>query len=481
MKQNKLCVLLTLLALGIATLNGRAEELAAAVRYRNETPAQHDARMAWWRDANFGMFIHWGVYAQLGGNYKGQESPGVAEWIMRNLQIPKAEYEAIAKQFNPVKYDPDAWVRLAQEAGMKYIVITSKHHDGFALFDTKASDWNVVKATPYGKDLLKPLAEACRKHGIRLGFYYSQSTDWYHPGGGGYMGARDPKASLDTYFDTIAIPQIKELLTGYGDIGTLWFDSGMPDQRALAERMVTVIRSAPSEALLSSRLLVGGKHTPGLRGEKLDELRELGVDYLSYPDKLIPHNPDQWCDWETCMTMNENWGYRASDHKWKSTDRLVRMLIEIVSKGGNFLLNVGPKGDGSFPDEAVERLKGMGAWMKVNGEAIHGVEKNPLRTLPFSERTGRCAWKPSPQGSGQPAKIYFYLYGMPDKGRITLPINNPIGKAYFLAKPAMALKVEGKTITVPGPLPDPIATVVVVEIAGAPEVTKDNIPVKEGK
>ena len=260
-------ILLTLLALGIAAVGGRAGEPAAPVRYRGETPAEHDARMQWWRDANFGMFIHWGVYSQLGGNYKGKESPGSAEWILRNLQIPMAEYEAIARQFNPVNYDPDAWVRLAKEAGMKYIVITAKHHDGFALFDSRASDWNVVKATPYGKDLLKPLAEACKRHGIRLGFYYSQGTDWYHPGGSGYMGPRDRNVSFEEYFDKIAIPQVKELLAGYGDIATFWFDHGMPDQRALAERMVTVIREAGSDALLSSRLLVGGS-TPRACGAK---------------------------------------------------------------------------------------------------------------------------------------------------------------------------------------------------------------------
>jgi len=465
--------LLAALILTIGMPMAKAAEPANPAPYANETPARRDARMQWWRDANFGMFIHWGVYAQLGGNYKGKESPGVAEWIMRNLQIPKEEYEAIAQQFNPVKYDPDAWVRLAKEAGMKYIVITSKHHDGFALFDTRASDWNVVKATPYGKDLLKPLAEACQRHGIKLGFYYSQGTDWYHPGGGGYLGPRDPKASFEAYFNKIAIPQIKELVAGYGDIGTLWFDHGMPGQRALAERMVTVIRDAGSDALLSSRLLVGGKHTPGLRGEKLDELREIGVDFLSYPDKMIPRTPDQWPDWETCMTMNENWGYRASDDRWKSTGQLVRMLIEIVSKGGNFLLNIGPKGDGSFPDEAVERLKGMGEWMKFNSEAIYGVERNPFKSLPFRERTGRCAWKPAPAGSAQPDKIYVYLFGMPDKGQITLPMANRITKAYLLARPATPLKVEGKTITVPGPLSEPIATVVAVEIAGKLEVVKE--------
>jgi len=200
--------------------------------------------------------------------------------------------------------------------------------------------------------------------------------------------------------------------------------------------------------------------------------REVGVDYLSYPDNRIPKVPDQWPDWETCMTMNENWGYRASDDKWKSTERLVRMLIEIVSKGGNLLLNVGPRGDGSFPEEAVERLEGIGKWMQVNGEAIHGVEKNPFESLPFRDRTGRCAWKPA-RRADEPEKIYFYLYGMPDKGLITLPIDNPIGKAYLLADPGTALKVEGRTVTVPGPLPDPIATVVAVEIEGKLDVTRD--------
>ncbi|MCX6997387.1 MAG: alpha-L-fucosidase [Kiritimatiellaeota bacterium] len=282
MKCNKYRLLFALLILSLGMPGARAQEPAAAVRYRGETPAQHDARMQWWREAKFGMFITWGVYAQLAGNYKGTELPGGAEWIMRNLQIPKAEYEAIAKQFNPVKYNPDEWVRLAKEAGMKYIVITSKHHDGFALFDSNASDWNVVKATPCGKDLLKPLAEACRKHGIRLGFYYSQSKDWYHPGGMDYMGARDPKASFDAYFNKIAIPQVKELLAGYGDVSILWFDIGMPGQEALAERMVTAVRDAGSSALINSRLLVGGKHTPGLRGEALDVLRKVGIDYLCY-------------------------------------------------------------------------------------------------------------------------------------------------------------------------------------------------------
>ena len=184
--------------------------------YKNETEEQRDARMAWWREARFGMFIHWGVYAVPAGTYKDKQIGGIGEWIMLRGEIPVAAYKAFAKEFNPVKYDADAWVRLAKEAGMKYIVITSKHHDGFALFDSKVTDWDIVDATPYGKDLLKPLAEACRRHGMKLGFYYSQAQDWCHPGGA-KSGNRqwDPAQAgdMDEYIRTIAVPQVKEILS----------------------------------------------------------------------------------------------------------------------------------------------------------------------------------------------------------------------------------------------------------------------------
>ncbi len=197
--------------------------------YKDETVEQRDARMQWWRSARFGMFIHWGVYSVPAGTYKDKQIGGIGEWIMHYAQIPVAEYKQYAGQFNPVKYDPDAWVRLAKEAGMKYIVITSKHHDGFALFDSKVTDWDVVDATPYGKDLLKPLAEACQKRGIKLGFYYSQAQDWTHPGGAFWKkGAKwdeAQKGDMDQYIREIAVPQVREILSNYGDIAILWWDT----------------------------------------------------------------------------------------------------------------------------------------------------------------------------------------------------------------------------------------------------------------
>ena len=436
-----------------------------------ETAPQHDARMQWWRDARFGMFIHWGVYAVPAGVYQGKEIAGPSEWILKNAKIPMTEYQGFAKQFNPVKYDPDAWVRLAKEAGMKYIVITSKHHDGFALFDSKASDWNVVKATPYGKDLLKPLAEACKKHGIKLGFYYSQARDWHHPGGGeSELWVPTQKNGFDQYFDGIAVPQVKELLSGaYGPVDVLWFDTPLDMNREKAERMVSVVRGAPSNALISSRLLVGGKHTAGLKPDQLADLREAGVDYLSYGDRQIPHQP-QWTDWETCMTTNTSWGYQSFDHKWRTAEQLVRLLISVAGKGGNFLLNVGPTAEGEFPPEAIERLQQVGKWMKVNGEAIYGTGKSPFESLPFN---GSCTCKPG--------KLFLHICRMPAKGLITLPLSNNINKAYLLANPGTALKVEGKTLTVPSPLADPIATVVVVEITGEPDVIVETPPVKKVK
>ncbi len=224
----------------------------------DETPAQRDARMKWWREARFGMFIHWGVYSVPGGIYKGQEIPSIGEWIMHNAKIPVAEYKAFAKQFNPVRYDPDAWVRLAKEAGMKYIVITSKHHDGFALFDSKVTDWDVVDATPYGKDLLKPLAEACAKHGLVLGFYYSQAQDWNHPGGAAAGGHWDPAqdGSMDDYIRNIAAPQVKEILSNYGKLGVLWWDTPVDMTKERADLLMPLLALQPQ--IITNDRLGGG-------------------------------------------------------------------------------------------------------------------------------------------------------------------------------------------------------------------------------
>ncbi|NLE38632.1 MAG: alpha-L-fucosidase, partial [Pirellulaceae bacterium] len=227
-----------------------AEKTPAAQEATPQSDAAKAADMEWWRDARFGMFIHWGVYSVPAGTYRGEKIPWIGEWIMLRGKIPVAEYKEFAKDFNPVKYDPDAWVRLAKEAGMKYIVITSKHHDGFALYDSKVSDWDVVDATPYGKDLLRPLEEACKKHGMKLGFYYSQAQDWTHPGGAksgydegtGWDKAHD--GDFDEYLDKIAIPQVREILSGY-DIDVLWWDTPRWMNKERADRLLPLLDLRP--------------------------------------------------------------------------------------------------------------------------------------------------------------------------------------------------------------------------------------------
>ena len=337
-------------------------EAAPTWPYANETHEQRDTRMQWWRQARFGMFIHWGVYSVPAGTYNDKKIGGIGEWIMFQGEIPVKDYKAYAKQFNPVKYDPDAWVQLAKEAGMKYIVITSKHHDGFALFDSKVTDWDVVDATPYGKDLLKPLAEACRKHGLKLGFYYSQAQDWCHPGGakaGGKQWDTEQAGDMDQYLREIAVPQVKEILSNYGDIAVLWWDTPSNMNTERAAMFEPVVSEFPG-IITNNRL--GG----GYRGDS--ETPEQHIPATGYKDR----------DWETCMTLNDTWGFKSYDHNWKSTETVIRNLVDITSKGGNYLLNVGPTAEGEIPQPSIERLKEVGQWMRVNGDAIYGTSRQSL-------------------------------------------------------------------------------------------------------
>jgi alpha-L-fucosidase len=294
--------------------------------YADETPAQRDARMAWWREAKFGMFIHWGVYAVPAGTYDGKQINGIGEWIMRNGKIPVASYQAFAKDFNPVKYDPAAWASLAKEAGMRYMVITSKHHDGFTLFPTAASKWNIVDATPWKKDLIGPLAEAARSQGLKFGLYYSQAQDWTNPGGA-KSGMKDGdgwddahKGSFDKYIDEIAVPQVREILTRYQP-DVLWWDTPhlMNDERAA--KLAKLLPLKPG-IIHNNRL--GG----GYKGD------------TETPEQHIPATGFPGRDWESCMTMNGTWGFGKNDHNWKSATTLIHNLCDIASKGGNYLLKL---------------------------------------------------------------------------------------------------------------------------------------------
>jgi alpha-L-fucosidase len=432
----------------------------------------HDERMKWWREARFGMFIHWGDYAQLAGMYQGHEVGRGGEWIMNRAKIPVAEYQQFAKKFNPVKYDADAWVKLAKEAGMKYIVITAKHHDGFAMFKSNASKWNIADATPYGKDVLKPLAAACKKYGIKLGFYYSQAQDWNNPGGAAarkvsaegwpnpdsakidaytqeHTGHWDPAQTSSTmaeYIDKVAVPQVKELLTNYGDVAVIWWDTPTNMTDEFAQKLNDLLKLQPN-IITNDRL-----KRPNFAG-----------DYKT-PEQKIPNLSElDGKDWETCMTMNGTWGYKSYDHKWKSPETLIHNLIDIASKGGNYLLNVGPNAEGEFPQESIAALKKMGEWMKVNGEAIYATKASPLPALSW----GRCTLKPG----GKNTTLYLSVFNWPTDGKLVVPgLKNEIVSANLLVG-GVALKTEasndGTTINVPANATDNIATVIKVEVKGA--------------
>jgi alpha-L-fucosidase len=413
--------------------------------YEDETKAQRDARMKWWREAGFGMFIHWGVYAVPAGTYKGKQIGGIGEWIMNRGKIPVAEYKQFAKQFNPVKYDPDAWVRLAKEAGMKYIVITSKHHDGFALFDSKATDWDVVDATPYGKDLLKPLADACRRHGIKLGFYYSQAQDWNHPGGAAAGGHWDKAQDGDMgeYIKKIAVPQVKEILSNYGDLAVLWWDTPTNMNKERADMLLPLIRLQPG-IITNNRL--GG----GYEGD------------LSTPEQHIPATGTPGKDWETCMTMNGTWGFKSYDHNWKSTESLIHNLVDIASKGGNYLLNVGPTALGEIPQPSIERLKEIGRWMHVNGESIYATTASPFTKLAW----GRCTKKIK----GNQTVLYLHVFDWPSDGELLVPgLKTKVKNAHFLIGDQnikIASQEDGVILGLPAQPLDPIDTVIVLQLDG---------------
>ena len=421
--------------------------------YADETPAQRDARMAWWRAARFGMFIHWGVYSVPAGTYNGKRIGGIGEWIMNSGKIPVAEYRAFAKEFNLVKFNADDWVRTARDAGMRYIVITSKHHDGFAMFGSKASDWNIVRAAPFGRDPLKELAAACRKYGLKLGFYYSQAQDWNN-GGSAAGGKWDPaqERSMDDYIDKIAVPQVREILTHYGEFpAVLWWDTSIDMNKERADKLISLLKLKPG-IIHNNRL--GG----GYKGDT--ETPEQFVPATGYPGR----------DWETCMTMNDTWGYKSYDQDWKSSATLIRNLVDIASKGGNYLLNVGPTSEGLIPAPSVERLKEIGQWMKGNGEAIYGTTANPFPRLSW----GRCTKKLSPGG----ATLYLHVFNWPEDGKLLVPgLKNSAQRAFVLTDPArkqLALQssAEGLTLSLPAAAPDPVSSTIVLQVKGPLDIER---------
>jgi alpha-L-fucosidase len=435
--------------------------VAGGSQSRQPTPdSAKEARLSWFREAKYGLFIHWGLYAIPAGEWKGKRSLGLGEWIMNRSQISVREYEALAAQFNPVKFDADAWVQLAQDAGMKYIVITSKHHDGFAMFKSNVSNYNVVDATPFKRNVLKELADACARRGMRLGFYYSQSQDWHEPNGAGntWDFGPDEKKDYDQYLRGKAEPQVRELLTGYGPVALIWFDTPRMMTGDRAQRFADIVRSLQPNTLIDGRL--------GTEG-----------DYRSTGDNVIPSDASAEA-WETPATINDTWGYRKDDTNWKSPGQIVFKLVDIVSKGGNYLLNVGPMADGTIPQPSQDILRTVGRWLKVNGEAIYGADPTP-----FGEELGEPSAKGAKDVRGaplvypqtewrittKPGKLYFTFFSEP-RAPFPMPaMKNAVKRAYQLADgtPVNVTSENGRVyLNINRPILDPMATTVVVEIEG---------------
>ncbi|RKX35695.1 MAG: alpha-L-fucosidase [Verrucomicrobia bacterium] len=423
-----------------------------------------DRRLKWWRESRFGLFIHWGLYALPAGKWKDRPVPGIGEWIMHRGKIPAAEYEKLAGRFNPTRFDAKAWVALAVEAGMKYLVITSKHHDGFAMYDSKADSYNIVDATPFGRDPMKELAAECRKAGLRMCFYYSQDQDWHHPGGSGNDWDYPDRTTKEFahYLKTKVKPQLKELLTQYGPIGLIWFDTPWWITKAQSLDLKRYVHRLQPKCLVSGR--VG--HDVG--------------DYGSFGDNQIPVGRIAG-DWETPATLNDTWGFKTDDHKWKSVRELLYLLIDLTGKGVNYLLNVGPTAEGIIPKPSVDRLREIGEWTKRNGEAIYGTEAGP-----FPCEIENCRF------TQKGRRLYVMLMKWPRNRRLSLVgLKTKVRRAALLARPTEDLEFiqtscqEPTThqleVKLPAKKTDPHVSVLVLELVGRPEVDPGILQQPSGK
>ncbi len=425
-------------------------------------PLEVDARLGWWREARFGMFIHWGVYSGLSGTWQGKKYGGYAEHIQRMAMIPIPVYrKEVAGKFNPTRFDADAWVRLAKEAGMGYLIITAKHHDGFAMFDSQVSDYNIVKATPFARDPMKELSAACKKHGIKFGFYYSHAFDWgeengpgndwdyQNPGGDRLLHGADwwkrfpeflPKARK--YVDEKSIPQLLELIHNYNpDI--IWFDTPhkLPPEENL--RILAAVRGAKPSLVINGRIVDG-----------------LG-DYANTTDRPAEFQPFQG-DWEGVPTTNESYGYNENDRSHKPADHFIRLLAKSAARGGNELMNIGPMGTGQIDEADAEILHGIGRWWNINGESIRGTTRTPLAVQAWGQSTRK--------GN----KLYLHVFQWPTNGKLVVGgLKADVVKASLLAGPSTELAASQSgldwTIAVPTQAPDPADSVIVLECASQPE------------
>lgn len=415
----------------------------------NTKQISDDERMEWWSEARFGMFIHWGIYAVPAGFHKGEAQTNSAEWIMNKGKIPLHEYELYADQFNPTQFDAKAFVALAKKAGMKYMVITSKHHDGFSMFDSKCNPFNIVDATPFKRDVLKELADECAKQNIKFGFYYSQAQDWSHPGGMG--NTWDPKmqrVSTDVYVKEKALPEVHQLLTEYGDIAIFWWDTPRQMSKEVIDSLYHITTDLQPGIITNDRL---GEDYPG--------------DHKTFERHLPKERPDDKY-WEICQPISGSWGYRSDDQNFKSVPTLIENLVNAASMGGNYLLNVSPTAIGTLAPTAIENLEAVGEWMDINSQSIYNTQASPC---------GNCDWGYITMKTANNAtKLYLHLFEWPEDGEINIPIKNKAKKAYLLTNTRKTYSTktneEGITVYLKGNKPDGISKVVVLELQSAPDV-----------
>jgi len=445
--------MLTILLLGavvsVAAVSafGQSQNLTART---SAAELERDRRLKWFREARFGLMIHWGLYSVPAGEWKGKLIPGLGEWIMNRARIPISEYEQLAPQFNPVRFDADAWVRMARDAGMKYIVITSKHHDGFAMYGSKASKYNIVDATPFRRDVMKELAAATQKYGLKLCFYYSQTQDWHEPDavGNDWDFSSETKKDFARYLEEKVKPQVTEILTNYGPIGLIWFDTPRNITKEQSQELVDLVHKLQPDCLVSGRVGHG-----------------LG-DYDSAGDNQISVGQVKR-DWETPVTMNDTWGFKRDDQNWKPTNILIQQLVQVSSRGGNYLLNVGPTSEGLIPQPSVERLTEVGKWLKVNNEAVYGAAPSPF---PYELPWGLLTTKPG--------RVFLHVFKWPQKALVIYGLKSKVRRAYLLSdKKGLKFTQQADekmdhyalNIELPASAPDKNDSVIVLEVQGETE------------
>lgn len=398
----------------------------------------------WWRESRFGMFIHWGIYSGLEGIWQGKETPSLGEWIQAHMKIPVPVYREQAKHLTLAKFDAEFWVNMAKNAGMKYIVLTSKHHDGFAMYDSPASDYNIVKQGPSGRDPLRELADAARKAGLKLGLYYSQSLDFEDPNGKWNDWDYDTsKKDFDKFFYGKCQAQLREILTNYGEIALVWFDVPMDITEKYGRQLRDWVKTLQPDCLISGRI----SEYPGFE------------DFGSFGDNSIPVGKLNG-DWETAGTLNHTWGYKRNDHHWKTPEQVINNLIQLASKGANYLLNIGPKADGSIPPETIDIFAKVGDWVRVNGEAVYGTAATPF-IADFS--WGWCTQKGN--------SLYFAVTGELDSAAFSGLINQ-VKSGCVLGRPAVKVQISQNGIDLTLRFSEKLHKLEVfkLELDGAPQV-----------